>query len=67
MKLINKVINISTYLNMKAFIKIVKADKFSPEDLEAFRRVLNMLRAHDLSVALSIKEKVTRELKLKIA
>jgi hypothetical protein len=51
---------------MKALIKIVTAQKkFSPEDLDAFRRVLNMLRAHDLAVNLTIKEKIKTEYNIK--
>lgn len=51
---------------MKAFIKVVTANnEFSHEDLDAFRRVLNMLRAHDLSVALIIKQKLTKKFIIK--
>jgi hypothetical protein len=50
------------FFTMKAIIKVVTAQKkFSSEDLDAFRRVLNMLRAHDLSVCLTIKQKTDNQ------
>lgn len=43
---------------MKAIIKIVTANKeFSKEDLDCFRRMLNVLYAHKLSARLEIKKK----------
>lgn len=51
---------------MKAIIRVVTANKeFSNEDLDIFRRVLNVLRTHDLSVALFIKQKLTKEFTIK--
>jgi len=50
---------------MKAIIKVCKAGKFDSHDLDALRRVANMLRAHELSV--KIEMKVKQELKLKTA
>lgn len=47
---------------MKALIKIAKASKFTPQDLDIFRRVLNVLQAHDLSANLEIKTKVVHAL-----
>ena len=43
---------------MKATIKIVTAQKeFSKEDMDAMRRILNVLRAHELACSLTIKKK----------
>jgi hypothetical protein len=47
----------------KATIKIAKAGKFSPSDLDMFRRVANVIREHQLSV--KIEMKVKQKLKLK--
>jgi hypothetical protein len=42
---------------MKAIIRIVTANKeFSKEDLDCFRRMLNVLYAHKLSARLEIKK-----------
>lgn len=50
---------------MKASIKIVTAQKnFSQSDLDTFRRILNVLREHDLSVRLTIKKKVTTDYRI---
>lgn len=49
----------------KATIKICKAGKLSPSDLDALRRCANMLREHQLSV--KVEFKVKQELKLKTA
>jgi hypothetical protein len=44
---------------MKASIKIITVNKeFSKEDLDAMRRILNVLRAHDLAASLVIKRKI---------
>jgi len=57
---------------MKATIKIITAQKeFSKADMDAFRRILNVLRSHDLAARLTIKKKITthyeiQESKLKI-
>jgi len=43
---------------MKAVIRIVTAQKqFSKEDMDSFRRILNVLYAHHLSARLEIKKK----------
>ena len=48
---------------MKAIIKVCKAGKFSPSDLDMFRRIANVIRDHQLSV--KIEMKVKQSLKLK--
>lgn len=46
---------------MKATIIIMTAQKeFSSQDMDIFRRVLNVLRAHDLAVSLDIKKRVRK-------
>jgi hypothetical protein len=43
---------------MKAIIRIVTAQKqFSKEDMDSFRRILNVLHEHHLSASLEIKKK----------
>jgi hypothetical protein len=43
---------------MKAIIKILTANKeFSKEDMDSFRRILNVLHEHHLSASLEIKKK----------
>jgi hypothetical protein len=49
----------------KATIKIAKAGKFSPSDLDMMRRIANVIREHQLSV--KIEMKVKQSLKLKTA
>ncbi len=48
---------------MKAIIKVCKAGKFTPSDIDALRRVANMLREHQLSVQIEMKVKQTLKLK----
>lgn len=44
---------------MKAIIKILTAQKeFSKNDLDVFRRILNVLSSHDLAARLIIKKKI---------
>lgn len=44
----------------KATLKIVTAEKkFTVDQLQVIRRVMNVLRDHDLSVAVSLKVKAT--------
>ena len=51
---------------MKAVIKIVTAEKeFTQDQRQIMRRVTMVLTEHNLSVALAIKEKKTKQLKLK--
>jgi len=50
---------------MKATIKICKAGKFSPSDLDMMRRIANVIREHQLSVKIDMK--VKQSLKLKTA
>jgi|GEM_PF-5553299 len=48
---------------MKATIKIVTARKeFTKSDMDAFRRILNVLHEHNLSARLSIKEKTKSQI-----
>ena len=50
---------------MKAIIKIVTAQKeFSKEDLDCFRRMLNVLHDHHLSARLDIKKKQVQSYKI---
>jgi hypothetical protein len=50
---------------MKATIKILTAEKeFSSQDMDIFRRVMNVLRAHDLAVSLTIKKKVEERIEI---
>lgn len=50
---------------MKATIIILTAQKeFSSQDMDIFRRVLNVLRAHDLAVSLDIKKRVKQSYKI---
>lgn len=43
---------------MKAIIKIVTAQKqFSSQDLDVFRRMLNVLHEHDLAASLTMTKK----------
>jgi len=56
---------------MRAVIKIVTAQKeFSKADLDVFRRILNVLHAHDLSAVLEIrkksKEQISYNVKLRL-
>lgn len=48
---------------MKATIKVCKAGKFSPSDMDVLRRVANVLRDHQLSVKVEYKIKQTIKLK----
>jgi hypothetical protein len=47
----------------KATIKVAKAGKLSPSDLDVLRRVANVLREHQLSVKIEMKVKQTLKLK----
>jgi hypothetical protein len=55
------------YQYMKALIKICKAGKFTQSDRDAFRRILLVLDAHQLSAKLTVKEKKTLTIKNLIA
>jgi hypothetical protein len=51
---------------MKATIKVVTAEKeFTYDQRQILRRVAMVLKEHDLSVSVFIKEKKTKQLKLK--
>jgi hypothetical protein len=50
---------------MKATIKISKVGKFDKSDLDALRRISNVLQSHNMSVKIEIK--VKQQLKLKTA
>lgn len=48
---------------MKATIKVCKAGKFTPSDIDILRRVANVLREHQLSIQIEMKVKQTLKLK----
>lgn len=50
---------------MKATLKIKTTEKeFSKQDMDTFRRMLNVLRSHDLAASLIIKKKTKEEYKI---
>jgi hypothetical protein len=52
---------------MKAIIKVCTASKeFTEDQKQIMRRISNVLKEHDLSVAVFMKVKKTKQLKLKI-